>query len=119
MRSLTISKTGIWYFRFQLPNEHRHFFDGRSEIKRSLQTSCKNVAKIQALSLELTIRSQIQEECAQKINNSLLNLSSSVSTPKRSLLGACPYQCLAQYYSYKTDFVTNKSTMMQKNAKLF
>lgn len=52
MRYLTISKSGIWYFRFQISSEYKHLFDGRSEIKRSLRTSNKHVAKIEALTLE-------------------------------------------------------------------
>ncbi|MFM2599088.1 DUF6538 domain-containing protein [Vibrio fortis] len=50
MRNLHISKSGIWQFRFQIPSAHRHLFDHRYEIKRSLRTSgqancyCKGIA---------------------------------------------------------------------------
>ena len=114
MRYLTISKSGIWYFRFQLPSEYKHLFDGRSEIKRSLRTSNKNVAKIKALTLELTIRSKIQE-CAKDITDGIILPSPSVSAPKRRLLGACPYKCLDEYYHYKSDFVTTKTNDDSKN----
>jgi len=87
MRYLTISKGGIWYFRFQLPTEHQHLFDNRNEIKRSLRTSSKNEAKIQALSLELAIRTKIQE-CTTHTQDSPICLPQpSISSPKRRLLG--------------------------------
>ncbi|MFB5143580.1 DUF6538 domain-containing protein [Vibrio diabolicus] len=38
MRYLSISKSGIWQFRYQIPSEHRHLFDGLREVKRSLKT---------------------------------------------------------------------------------
>jgi hypothetical protein len=115
MRYLTMSKGGIWYFRFQLPTEHQHLFDNQNEIKRSLRTSCKNEAKIQALSLELTIRKKIHES-SYLTQGSPINLPQPViSSPKRRVLGACPYKCLDDYYHYKSDFVTTKTNDDSKN----
>ncbi len=108
MRYLTISKSGIWYFRFQIATEHRHLFDNRSEIKRSLHTSDKNVARIKALTLELSIRSKVHENVVET-NDDMLLPPSPISSPKRQLLGACPYECLDKYYLYKSDFVTTKT----------
>ncbi|WP_345772736.1 DUF6538 domain-containing protein [Vibrio sp. Isolate31] len=59
MRYLSISKSGIWQFRFQIPSEHRHLFGGRREIKRSLKTSDKQLATIHALQLEIEIRKSL------------------------------------------------------------
>jgi dihydroorotase-like cyclic amidohydrolase len=55
MRYLTLSKSGIWQFRYQIPLRLRLHFDDRCEIKRSLKTSSKRTAKILALKLELEI----------------------------------------------------------------
>ncbi|WP_226972347.1 DUF6538 domain-containing protein [Vibrio navarrensis] len=59
MRYLSISKSGIWQFRYQIPSEHRHLFDGLREVKRSLKTSCKDKATLLALELEIQVRRTI------------------------------------------------------------
>lgn len=59
MKYLTQRKTGIWYFRYQVPFLYRRFFENRTEIKKSLQTSDKIAAHIKALKLEATIKERI------------------------------------------------------------
>lgn len=59
MKYLTQKKTGIWYFRYQVPFLFRRFFGNRTEIKKSLQTSDKIAAHIKALKLEATIKERI------------------------------------------------------------
>lgn len=59
MKYLTQRKTGIWYFRYQVPFLYRRFFGSRTEIKKSLQTSDKIAAHVKALKLEATIKERI------------------------------------------------------------
>ncbi|WCM64906.1 site-specific integrase [Vibrio parahaemolyticus] len=68
MKYLTLSKSGTWYFRYQVPFFYRHLFDGRLEIKRSLRTSNKKKAIIAALQLEMEIRKRIMERPLKKFD---------------------------------------------------
>lgn len=109
MRYLTISKGGVWYFRYQLPTEHQCLFDNRNEIKRSLRTSCKLTAKIKALSLELEIRTKIQGDLSSALVINNQPIQNIVTSDKRQLKGACPFKCLEEYFSFKADFVSSKT----------
>jgi integrase len=61
MRYLKIDKSsGIWQFRFKLPLHTRIFF-GVTELTRSLHTSQKKVAIIQALKIEAEIKQRIMD----------------------------------------------------------
>ncbi|WP_307718078.1 DUF6538 domain-containing protein [Vibrio rotiferianus] len=51
MRYLHISKSGIWQFRYQIPQRLRLRFDDRRKIKRSLKTSSKRTARILATNI--------------------------------------------------------------------
>ncbi|WP_348984820.1 DUF6538 domain-containing protein [Vibrio sp. ABG19] len=64
MRYLSISKSGIWQFRYHIPSEHRHLLDGLREVKRSLKTSSKDKATLLALELEIQVRrTSISPDC--------------------------------------------------------
>ncbi|ENX4857518.1 TPA: tyrosine-type recombinase/integrase [Vibrio parahaemolyticus] len=107
MRYLTLSKTGIWSFRFQIPAIHRPLFEHRFEIKRCLKTSCLQEAKILALQLELEIR--------QKITKSKLSLEErriklvNSSRKQKSTCKDSPFQCLSSYQLYKSSYVSEKT----------
>ncbi|MFA0132194.1 tyrosine-type recombinase/integrase [Vibrio splendidus] len=107
MRYLTLSKTGIWSFRFQIPAIHRPLFEHRFEIKRCLKTSCLQEAKILALQLELVIR--------QKITKSKLSLEErrielvNSTRKQKSTCKDSPFQCLSSYQLYKSSYVSEKT----------
>ncbi|MDA9557038.1 hypothetical protein N9R79_05990 [Vibrio sp.] len=58
MRYLTLSKTGYWQFRLQIPKPHRELFSNKSEFKKSLGKITSETAKLLALQLEFDIRRQ-------------------------------------------------------------
>ncbi|MEZ8484416.1 DUF6538 domain-containing protein [Vibrio splendidus] len=107
MRYLTLSKNGIWSFRFQIPAIHRPLFEHRFEIKRCLKTSCLQEAKILALQLELEIR--------QKITKSKLTLEErriklvNSTRKQKSTCKDSPFQCLSSYQLYKSSYVSEKT----------
>lgn len=111
MRYLTLSKSGIWQFRYQIPQRLRLHFDDRCEIKRSLKTSSKRTAKILALKLELEI---LQKTEATFLSDELplstqvekiCPPSQRVKTPTK----LCPYETLERFYNYKLDHVAIKT----------
>ncbi|EGX7690270.1 site-specific integrase [Vibrio parahaemolyticus] len=107
MRYLTLSKTGIWSFRFQIPVSYRSLFDNRYEVKRCLQTSCKQQAQLLALQLELEIRSKIAGTNSIPTKTSIkLSDSQRKSTQEHK---NSPLQCLAKYKEYKSSYVSEKS----------
>ncbi|MEZ8769112.1 site-specific integrase [Vibrio alginolyticus] len=107
MRYLTLSKTGIWSFRFQIPAHHRPLFDNRYEVKRCLQTSCKQQAQLLALQLELEIRSKIASTNSIPTKTSI-KLSDSQRKRTQEHTNS-PLQCLAKYREYKSSYVSEKS----------
>ncbi|MGL1564043.1 site-specific integrase [Vibrio parahaemolyticus] len=107
MRYLTLSKTGIWSFRFQIPVSYRPLFDNRYEVKRCLQTSCKQQAQLLALQLELEIRSKIAGTNSIPTKTSIkLSDSQRKSTQEHK---NSPLQCLAKYKEYKSSYVSEKT----------
>lgn len=117
MRNLHISKNGIWQFRYQIPSAHRHLFDYRYEVKRSLRTSDKQTAIVKALQLELEIRVSIQQ-------NQPLVVSKVTSTPHAQPASPAnlisrskptsldPFKCLEKYRNSKKDLVNPKTIEM-------
>jgi integrase len=63
--------SGVFYFRYQIPIHHRFIFNGRSVIKRSLKTYDRNVAKLEALRLELEIREKMANDSDMMMHASL------------------------------------------------
>ncbi|MGR5412846.1 tyrosine-type recombinase/integrase [Vibrio astriarenae] len=104
MRYLTLSKQGIWTFRFQIPSHHRALFDNRHEIKQSLKTSCKTKAQLSALQLELEIRNKIAESAS-------IPTQLTAKLPSRRKLNSknCPFKCLLKYKEYKSSYVSEKT----------
>ena len=100
MRYLKQSKTGIWYFRFQIPAMQRALFGGRREIKRSLRTTVLEQAKVAALELEIetrkTLLSQHQDSPFQA-SSYKKPTTSSKRTSKKELT---PLELLELYWSY-------------------
>ncbi|ELA7833033.1 TPA: tyrosine-type recombinase/integrase [Vibrio parahaemolyticus] len=107
MRYLTLSKNGVWSFRFQIPAHHRPLFEHRYEIKRCLKTSCRSKAQLLALQLELEIRRKIADSKSTQTN---VSIKLSDSQKKRKLEHKnCPFKCLATYKTYKSSHVSEKS----------
>ncbi|WP_373364921.1 DUF6538 domain-containing protein, partial [Vibrio vulnificus] len=81
MRYLTLNKSGIWQFRYQIPEAKRALFDGRRELKRSLRTNDLSQARISALELELSILRKLNGNSKVGKNGfSLQRTQSNVST---------------------------------------
>lgn len=114
MRYLKQSKTGIWYFRFQIPAMQRALFGGRREIKRSLRTTVLEQAKVAALELEIetrkTLLSQHQDSPFQ-VSSYKKPTTSSKRTSKKELT---PLELLELYCTYKSDYVSTKTLEGQK-----
>lgn len=55
-------KSGVFYFRYQIPTSYRSLFENRSVIKRSLKTYDKVVARMKALRIELEIREKMNKQ---------------------------------------------------------
>lgn len=107
MRYLTLSKSGNWYFRYQLPRQQRPLFENRSEIKRSLKTSCKHEAKLLALELELSIRKKVMGQLSR---NELWSVSKPPAIEKKATKpDTCPFSILEKFYLYKLDHVSLKT----------
>lgn len=108
MRYLTLSKSGNWYFRYQLPRQQRPLFENRSEIKRSLKTSCKHEAKLLALELELSIRKKVMGQFSR---NELWSVSKPPAIEKKATKpDTCPFSILEKFYLYKLDHDSPKTT---------
>jgi hypothetical protein len=58
--------SGVLYFRWSVPRRYRHIL-GRSEIKRSLSTTDKQVAIIRGMELFVSIHKQIQHAEVEKV----------------------------------------------------
>ncbi len=107
MRYLTLSKSGIWTFRFQIPSSHRPLFGNRYEVKRCLKTSCREQAQLLALQLELEIRSKIASTNSVPTEVKM-KLSDSQRSKKQENKN-CPIQCLKKYKDYKSSYVSEKT----------
>ncbi|MEF1259493.1 hypothetical protein QTO16_11300, partial [Vibrio harveyi] len=115
MRNLHISKNGIWQFRFQIPQLHRHLFSDRYEIKKSLKTSNKQEAIIKSLELELEIRTSIQQQVNFSEENRTVPATPAKSknlTPQKSKVSENPFKCLEHYREAKKDLVHEKTLNM-------
>ncbi|CAK3251597.1 Site-specific integrase [Vibrio crassostreae] len=111
MRYLKISLSGIWQFRYQISKPHRHLFDGRREIKKSLNTSSKDSAIIEALKLELEIRQVINRQSDSESLPTSISIASAIHTPKRQPAKLSPENALDKYLTYKRSHVTEKTAM--------
>jgi integrase len=111
MRYLKISSSGIWQFRYQISKQHRPLFDGRREIKKSLNTSSKELAIIEALKLELEIRQVVSKQSDTECLTTSINIASAIHTPKRQLAKLTPTNALDKYLTYKRSHVTEKTAM--------
>ncbi|EII2984878.1 tyrosine-type recombinase/integrase [Vibrio parahaemolyticus] len=113
MRYLSLNKSGIWQFRFQIKLEQRHLFDGRREIKRSLKTSDKQLATIKALELETKIRKCLLSEKASNSTNHHHILPQSISIQRTKLIsGIVPLEALRRFCEYKRPHVSEKAVQM-------
>ena len=113
MRYLTINKSGIWQFRFQLPKSHRPLFNDCREIKRSLNTSDKKQAIIAALELETQIRKTIL--AGTMVFDMPLPIFDT-QTSRKSAVKPCtsPSQALERFMQYKRNHISEKEFGMLK-----
>ncbi len=65
MRYLRITPTGIWTFRYRIPERFRWLFEHRHEIKRSLGRVSKTEAIAKGLQLELELRTKMATDPQQ------------------------------------------------------
>ncbi|WP_146531811.1 tyrosine-type recombinase/integrase [Vibrio cyclitrophicus] len=114
MRYLTQSKTGIWYFRFQIPAMQRTLFGGRREIKRSLRTTVLEQAKVVALELELETRKRLLSQSQDPIIKETSYDKPTTSSRRASKKELTPFELLELYCSYKSEYVSTKTLEGQK-----
>lgn len=117
MRYLSISKSGIWQFRYQIPSEHRHLFDGLREVKRSLKTSCKNKATLLALELEIQVRRTIISRTATTALKQVRPIHNEKKHPpakQKKLKVLCPEMMLERFCLYKAQHISPKAVGMLK-----
>lgn len=117
MRNLHISKNGIWQFRYQIPSALRHLFDNRYEIKRSLRTSDKQTAIVNALKLELEIRVSIQHNQPLTVSKLVSSSPARPASPANLMLqtkptSPDPFKCLEKYRHSKKNLVNPKTIEM-------
>ncbi|GLR74782.1 site-specific integrase [Aliivibrio sifiae] len=117
MRGLKISKTGNWLFRYQIPLRHRHLFDSKYEIKRSLRTSDRQIALVKALQIELEIRISIQNNTPLSASKTEFHApekpaSPAFLIPKAKTTSLDPFKCLEKYRDSKQDLVNPKTIGM-------
>ncbi|MEZ8616357.1 DUF6538 domain-containing protein [Vibrio splendidus] len=117
MRNLHISKNGIWQFRYQIPSAHRHLFDNRYEIKRSLRTSDKQTAIVNALKLGLEIRVSIQQNQPLTVSKLVSGSPARPASPANLMLqtkptSPDPFKCLEKYRHSKQNLVNPKTIEM-------
>ncbi|EMK3394902.1 site-specific integrase [Vibrio parahaemolyticus] len=109
MRYLSLSKSGNWYFRYQLPTKYRHLFDNHTEIKQSLRTSDKQDAIIQSLRLELQIRTAIKHNQPYS-RDTKPAVESLISSKQPQSMNA--FKCLEKYRESKQELVNPKTVEM-------
>jgi integrase len=112
MRYLSLNKSGIWQFRFQLKPEQRHLFEGRREVKLSLKTSDKQLATLKALEIEIQIRTAILNpiiSVAPRIQQSTPNIYR-VKAPH--LKETSSNDALERFCKYKAEHISPKAVMM-------
>lgn len=117
MRYLHISKSGIWQFRYQVPPHHRHLFDDRREIKRSLKTSDKAEATIMALELEIQVRKAILSPLASLDKHPPTPIISQVKTLTTKEVSC--YDALERFCKYKAEHISPKAvTMLEAKCRI-
>ncbi|OEE34430.1 hypothetical protein A1QO_07890 [Vibrio genomosp. F10 str. ZF-129] len=117
MRYLTLSKTGIWQFRYQIPESKRSLFEGRRELKRSLRTNDLALARILALEIELKILRQINCSGIVEVENgSALGRIRSTTSPNSRQTPTSPAlsRLLEMYCEYKANYVSEKTLEGQR-----
>ncbi|WP_245688340.1 site-specific integrase [Vibrio sonorensis] len=114
MRYLTQSKTGTWYFRFQIPAMQRALFGGRREIKRSLRTTVLEQAKVAALELELEARKTLLSQSQDSPFQAVSYKTPSTPSKRTSKKELTPFELLELYCTYKSDYVSTKTLEGQK-----
>jgi integrase len=78
MRYLKVDpSSGIWQFRFKIPTYARFMF-GVTEITRSLRTTSKKLATIQALRIEMEVKQKIMDVEQSPIDSVMQALRSSL-----------------------------------------
>ncbi|MEZ8088125.1 tyrosine-type recombinase/integrase [Vibrio sp. 1S139] len=113
MRYLNLSKSGNWHFRFQVPTQHRYLFDDRAEVKKSLRTSDKQAAIIQALQFELEIRTSIKHSQPYSAKNkSIPKQQSNPAIALKRSQSLVAFKCLEKYRESKKDLVNPKTVEM-------
>ncbi|EPI8559688.1 tyrosine-type recombinase/integrase [Vibrio fluvialis] len=113
MRYLFLTKTGIWHFRFQIPPNHRHLFENRREIKKSLKTSDRESAIISSLELEIEIRKTISNQSSSDQTKSKIT-PNILPSRKRESSGLTAYDALERFCRYKSDHISTKAVGMLK-----
>ncbi|MEZ9276818.1 MULTISPECIES: tyrosine-type recombinase/integrase [unclassified Vibrio] len=117
MHYLSISKSGIWQFRYQIPSEHRHRFNGFHEIKRSLKTSNKDKAILLALELEIQVRRTILAPTINATSPQVKPLNQDktpTATKAKQTKTLCPEKMLERFCSYKAQHISPKAVGMLK-----
>ncbi|MGR5267135.1 tyrosine-type recombinase/integrase [Vibrio astriarenae] len=117
MRYLSISKSGIWQFRYQIPSEHRHLFNGLRELKRSLKTADRNRAVVLALELELEVRRTIASPTATKASSQIKPIFQDTEKPSTTPKQAeplSPEKILERFCLYKAQHISPKAVGMLK-----
>lgn len=115
MRYLSISKSGIWQFRYQIPSEYRHLFDGHREIKRSLKTSNKDNAILLALELEIEVRRTIISPTTTTISKPVKPIHQEkqhLSAQPKQTKALCPEKMLERFCLYKAQHISPKAIEM-------
>ncbi|PNH80990.1 site-specific integrase [Vibrio diazotrophicus] len=114
MRYLFLSKTGIWHFRYQIPLNHRHLFENRREIKKSLKTSDRESAIISSLELEIEIRKTISNQSSVEQTKSKIKPNILPSRKKAKQSGLTAFDALEKFCQYKSDHISAKAVGMLK-----
>lgn len=114
MRYLFLTKTGIWHFRFQIPPNHRHLFENRREIKKSLKTSDRESAIISSLELEIEIRKTINNQSSSDQTKSKITPNILPNRKKPKPLGLTAFDALEKFCQYKSDHISVKAVGMLK-----
>ncbi|HHF3127337.1 site-specific integrase [Vibrio furnissii] len=115
MRYISLQKSGIWQFRFQLRPDQRHHFDGRREIKRSLKTSDKQHAILEALKLEIEIRKTLlSSNLSEQLPTSDVNPPSVKLQRTMVNTATLPINALEQFCDYKKNHISEKALNMLK-----
>lgn len=123
MLYLTQRSSGIWYFRYQIPQQYRSAFSGKTEFKKSLKTCCKNIAKLRASKLQQFVWEKVSlfndpefdsyHQCQLfPAKSSVENVILGFVTYKKLAIQRKMYDCLEQLVL----FPSNQRSQMQRMA---